>query len=126
MSLYYDGQLITTNIIVTFRGNSLTINNVVVDTGSSHTVASPDILESIGVTYENGDKIYEAYGIGGTVPFYTKQMDKIQIGSLAVEKFQIDVGMLPEGHNALLGLDILKAYKFIVDLDSLKLYQPIL
>lgn len=35
-------------------------------------------------------------------------MDKIQIGSFAVEKFQIDVGMLLEGHNALPELDILK------------------
>ena len=33
-------------------------------TGSSHTVISPDILEEIGIIYEMGDDIYEAYGIG--------------------------------------------------------------
>ncbi|WNF36651.1 retropepsin-like aspartic protease [Bacillaceae bacterium IKA-2] len=79
MKIDYDGQLITTSLVVTFRGKSISINNIIIDTGSSHTIISPDILEEIGVTYENGDAIYEAYGIGGSVPFYTKVLDKIQI-----------------------------------------------
>ena len=65
MKISFDGQLITTSLIVTFRGKTLQIDDVIIDTGSSHTVISPDILEEIGVTYENGDTIYEAYGIGG-------------------------------------------------------------
>ncbi|GAY77619.1 hypothetical protein NBRC111894_3173 [Sporolactobacillus inulinus] len=32
------------------------INDVIVDTGSSHTVINPDILEKIGVRYENGGR----------------------------------------------------------------------
>ncbi|GAB3058784.1 retropepsin-like aspartic protease family protein [Virgibacillus ainsalahensis] len=122
MNLFYDGQLITTSLTVTFRGEALKIDGVVVDTGSSHTVISPDILEAIGVTYENGDTIYEAYGMGGSVPFYTKNMDKIQINSFTIKDAQVDVGMLPQGHSALLGLDILKHYNFIIDLDKLELY----
>jgi predicted aspartyl protease len=123
MDLYYDGQLITTNLTVNFRGNTLKIKDVIVDTGSSHTVISPDILEDVGVQYESGDTIYEAYGIGGSVPFYTKNMDKLQIGSLTIKDVQVDVGMLPEGHSALLGLDILKEYKFIIDLEYLELHS---
>jgi predicted aspartyl protease len=122
MQLFYDGQLITTSLTVTFRGKSLIIDGIIVDTGSSHTVICPDVLEAIGVTYENGDSIYEAYGIGGSVPFYTKVMDKIQIDTLTIKKFELDVGMLPKEHNGLLGLDILKSYNFIIDLDKLELY----
>ncbi|QKY68555.1 TIGR02281 family clan AA aspartic protease [Lentibacillus sp. CBA3610] len=122
MNLFYDGQLITTSLTVIFRGKAINIDDVVVDTGSSHTVISPDILESIGVRYENGDAIYEAYGIGGSVPFYTKNMDQIQINSFTIKDFQVDVGMLPQEHSALLGLDILKQYNFIIDLDKLELY----
>lgn len=122
MKLFYDEQLITTALTVTFRGKALKIDDVIVDTGSSHTVISPDILETIGVKYENGDTIYEAYGIGGSVPFYTKSMDKIQIDSFNIKDAQIDVGMLPQEHSALLGLDILKQYNFIIDLDKLELY----
>lgn len=80
------------------------------------------MLESIGVNYENGDTIYEAYGIGGSVPFYTKIMDDIKIDTFTIENFEIDVGMLPEEHNGLLGLDVLKQYNFIVDLEKLKLF----
>jgi len=57
MNLFDDGQLIHTSLTVTFRGKSLKIDNVIVDTGSSHTVISPDVLETIGVQYENGDTI---------------------------------------------------------------------
>lgn len=122
MKISFDGQLITTSLIVTFRGKTLQINDVIIDTGSSHTVISPDVLEEIGVTYENGDTIYEAYGIGGTVPFYTKVMDKIQIDKFNVKDIEIDVGVLPKDHNGLLGLDILMTYNFIVDMDKLELY----
>lgn len=96
---------------------------MIIDTGSSHTIFSPDALEAIGVTYENGDPVYEAYGIGGTVPFYTKVMDYIQIGELKAEQIVVDVGMLPKSHMGLLGLDILKTYGFIVDMDKLELYS---
>ncbi len=123
MNLVYDGQLITTSFIVTYRGRSLKIDGAIVDTGSSHTVISPDILESIGVSYENGDTIYEAYGIGGSVPFYTKIMDSLKVGTFTIENFEVDVGILLKKHPALLGLDFLKQYNFIIDLGQLKLYS---
>lgn len=85
---------------------------------------SPDTLEVIGVTYENSDPVFEAYGIGGTVPFYTKILDFIQLDSFKVEGIEIDIGILPKQHKGLIGLDILKTYGFIVDLDKLELYRP--
>jgi len=121
MKINYDGQLITTSLIVTFRQRVLKIDDVIIDTGSSHTIISPDILEEIGVTYETGDSIYEAYGIGGSIPFYTKIMDRIEIGARSIENIEIDVGILPKDHKGLLGLDILKQQNFIIDLKNLEL-----
>lgn len=121
MKINYDGQLITTSLTVTFRGRVLRIDDVIIDTGSSHTIISPDILEEIGVTYETGDSIYEAYGIGGSVPFYTKIMDRVEIGTRSIENIEIDVGILPKDHKGLLGLDILKHHSFIIDLKTLEL-----
>lgn len=125
MNLSYDGQLITASFFVTYRGKSFKIDDAIVDTGSSHTVISPDILERIGVNYENGDTVYEAYGIGGSVPFYTKIMDRLKIDTCMIENFEVDVGMLPKEHPALIGLDVLKRYHFIIDLEQLKLYPAI-
>ncbi|HEO8418466.1 retropepsin-like aspartic protease [Niallia sp. FSL W8-0635] len=113
MQISSDGQLLTTSLIITFRGRILEVNDIIIDTGSSHTVISPDILEEIGVVYEYGDNIYEAYGIGGSVPIYTKIMDEIQIDTFIVKDIEVDVGILPKDHKGLLGLDILLTYNFI-------------
>ncbi|WP_340389673.1 retropepsin-like aspartic protease [Paenibacillus sp. FSL E2-0151] len=122
MKINYDGQLITTSLTVTFRGRVLRIDDVIIDTGSSHTIISPDVLEEIGVTYETGDSIYEAYGIGGSIPFYTKVMDRIEIGTKSIGNIEIDVGILPKEYKGLLGLDILKQQNFIIDLKTLELH----
>ncbi|MCP3775556.1 retropepsin-like domain-containing protein [Paenibacillus sp. MZ04-78.2] len=124
MKIHYDGQLLTITLTLCYRGKTLQITDIIIDTGSSHTVFSPDVLEEIGVTYENGDPVYEAYGIGGTVPFYTKVMDYIQIDTLKVKQVEVDVGILPKSHKGLLGMDILRTYGFIVDMDKLELYSP--
>lgn len=123
MKIAYDGQLLTASLTVCYRGRILKLTDIIIDTGSSHTVFSPDVLEEIGVTYENGDSVYEAYGIGGTMPFYTKVMDEIVIDTLRIEHVEIDVGILPKSHKGLLGLDILKTYGFIVDMKELELYS---
>ncbi|MBT2286969.1 retroviral-like aspartic protease family protein [Paenibacillus polymyxa] len=123
MKINYDGQLITTSLTVTFRGRTLKIDDVIIDTGYSHTIISPDVLEEIGVTYETGDSIFEAYGIGGSIPFYTKIMDRIVIGTNSIENIEIDVGILPKDHKGLLGLDILKQQGFIIDLKRLELHK---
>ncbi|MDT3428323.1 putative aspartyl protease [Paenibacillus forsythiae] len=115
--------MLTTTITVCYRGKALELADIIIDTGSSHTIFSPDALETIGVTYENGDPVYEAYGIGGTVPFYTKVLDYVYLDAFRAEKVEIDVGMLPKSHKGLLGLDILKEHGFIVDLDKLELYR---
>ncbi|WP_405116683.1 hypothetical protein MHH28_16215 [Paenibacillus sp. FSL K6-1217] len=60
MKIAYDGQLLTIDISVCYQGRTLQIKDIIIDTGSSHTVFSPDVLEEIGVTYENGDPVYEA------------------------------------------------------------------
>lgn len=123
MKIHYDGQLITTTITICYRGNALQLTDIIIDTGSSHTVFSPDALEAVGVTYENGDPVYEAYGIGGTVPFYTKVMDYILLDSFKTQEIEIDIGILPKLHRGLLGLDILKTNGFIVDMHKLNLYR---
>jgi len=124
MKIFYDGQLLTTSITLCFRGKLMQLSDIIVDTGSSHTVFSPDALEAVGVKYENGDPIYEAYGIGGNVPFYTKVMDYIQLDALKVNRVEVDVGILPKPHKGLLGLDILKTQGFILDMHKLELYVP--
>jgi len=123
MKLYSDGQLLTTTLTACYRGKALELSDIIIDTGSSHTVFSPEALETIGVTYENGDPVYEAYGLGGTVPFYTKVLEYMMLDTFQVNEIEVDIGVLPKNHKGLLGLDILQRHGFVLDLDKLVLYR---
>jgi hypothetical protein len=52
-------------------------------------------------------------------------MDNVQIDTFTIKDFELDVGMLPNDHNGLLGLDILKSYNFTIDLENLELIPSI-
>ena len=57
--------------------NTKLIKNVVIDTGASHTIISPDIVSSIGISASPLDKFITMYGIGGEHYAYRKKIDSI-------------------------------------------------
>jgi len=61
---YRDGLLFTT-ILLSYEGRSKTIDNIVIDTGASHTLISQDAVDDLGIRVQAGDEIYTSYGIGG-------------------------------------------------------------
>lgn len=42
---------------------------------------------------------------------------------LLIANVEVDVGVLPKSHKGLLGLDILKKYGFILDLENMELHS---
>lgn len=101
-----------------------TVNNVVVDTGASRTVISPDVVAEIGIKYGPGDRIVGAYGIGGQQYAFEKQVDGIKFGPFRVGACNVDFGLIdPDGNiNGLLGLDLLMQAGVVVDLKNLLFY----
>lgn len=65
MKINYDAQLITTSLTVTIRERTLKIDDVIIDTGSSHTIISPDVLEEIGVITKQGIQYMKHTGLEG-------------------------------------------------------------
>lgn len=49
--LVLEDELLLTDMVLTFRGQSLLLNRVLVDTGSGSTIVSTDLAESIGIGY---------------------------------------------------------------------------
>ncbi|MDU0332259.1 MULTISPECIES: retropepsin-like aspartic protease [Paenibacillus] len=118
---YRDGLLFTT-ILLSYEGRSKTIDNIVIDTGASHTLISQDAVDDLGIRVQAGDEIYTSYGIGGKEHSYVKKVDSIQIAELKIENAFIDFMSFPYEHiNGLLGLDILMEGKFKIDLNTLEL-----
>jgi len=117
--------LLQTSITIIYKGHSLTIDKLVIDTGASHTLISADAVADIGVYFETGDEIVSAFGIGGEESCFRKAFDAVALGDFQIERFKLDVGVLHEklGINGLLGLDLLMAAKIVIDLSELLMYS---
>lgn len=106
---FRDGLLFT-SMEIFFRGNSIIIQNIVIDTGAAETILSPDAVEKIGIFAELDDYVHSFYGVGGSLHnFFSKQVESVSLGQLNFNKVKLDFGVIdPYGQiNGLLGLDIL-------------------
>jgi len=107
-----------------FRGKSIVIDNIVVDTGAAETIISPDVVEEIDIFAELDDYVHSFYGVGGSLHnFFSKQVEEINLGSVSLSKVKLDFGVIdPRGNiNGLLGLDILMSLNAVIDLKQLTL-----
>jgi hypothetical protein len=118
-------HLLQTSMTVNYKGNSIKIDNLVIDTGAEHSLLSSDTVSQIGITFQNGDKLVRSFGIGGDEYSFRKRIDQIQLGTLILNDISIDFGIFHEDidHiNGLIGLDILKSGEMIIDLQKMDMY----
>ncbi len=122
-----DDGLLLTDMEISFKGQSLFLNRVLVDTGSGSTVISTDLAESIGIVAEENDMIYRVSGVGGSEFVYSKKIDSIKIGDMSAENFSLEIGAMNYGFDldGIIGLDLLQQIKAIINIDKLTLeWQP--
>lgn len=124
MDLKFVDGLLQTSLSLSFKGRSMTLDKLVVDTGASHTLLSADAVTDIGVYFEYGDKIVSAFGIGGEDSCFRKKFSTVQLGEFQIDNFNLDVGLLHEklDINGLIGLDLLMQAHVILDLSDLHMY----
>ena len=105
-----DGLLFVT-VLVVYQGQTAELTEVLLDTGSAGTVLAVDRLLDIGVRLEPQDTIRRVYGVGGSEFVFTKQVDRLLAGDLAVRDFEVQVGALAYGFqlDGIMGLDFLLA-----------------
>lgn len=124
MKIDYRDGLLFTSIVINYMGTEKLINNVIIDTGAAHSLISSDLVENMGIVYENGDRIVSMFGIGGEEFAFRKTIDKVTLGPAIIESHSLDFGFLDTdcGINGLIGLDLLMKSKAIIDLNRLKVY----
>jgi len=122
MNTEYRDGLLFTEMSLKWLGKTVDIDNIVIDTGASHTLISSDVAESIGILYANGDRIVSMYGIGGQEFAFRKKIDGVLLGRKLMEGTELDFGYLgDDGINGLIGLDLLMDSKAVVDLNKLQI-----
>ncbi|GAB3060119.1 hypothetical protein GCM10027286_24730 [Virgibacillus ainsalahensis] len=119
--LKIDNDLLLADMELTFRGKSLHLQRVLVDTESGSTVISTDLAETIGIVAEENDMIYRISGVGGSEFVYSKTVDLVKIGEMQTTEFALEIGAMNYGFDldGIIGLDLLQQLKVIINIDEL-------
>lgn len=119
--LMIDEGLLLTDMEIQYKGKVLHLTRVLIDTGSSNSIISSDIAESIGISPDAEDTIYRVCGVGGSEMVYSKILDSITIGHMKVEQIQIEIGSMNYGFNieGIIGLNMLKRLKALINIEKL-------
>lgn len=124
MKMELINHLLETKMTIFYKGESIVVDKLVIDTGASHSIISSDIVEELGIRFENGDPLVSAFGIGGEEYSFRKTVDAIKLANHEIREIKLDFGDLDQWDiNGLIGLDILMNGKFIIDLGRLELVQ---
>ncbi|MFL6195464.1 MAG: aspartyl protease family protein [Thermoanaerobaculia bacterium] len=105
------------------RGQRLTLEHVVLDTGSGASVFAADELLGLGILPEPEDPLHRILGVGGSEFVFSKRLDGLALGDLEVSGFEVQVGAMDYGFpiQGILGMDFLLAVKAVIDLDRLEI-----
>jgi len=111
---------------LTFRSHQLTLENILLDTGSAGTIFSADKVAAAGIRMEPEDSIHRIRGVGGAEFVFTKQVDILSIGELHVKDFEIEVGEIEYGFpmDGILGMNFLTQVGAVIDLSRMEIVQP--
>ena len=122
MKLELVNRLLEVEMTISYKGKKKIIDKLVIDTGAAHTLISSDIVEDIGIYFENGDPLESRTELA--VDLFRKPVDFIKLGTHEIPEMKLDFGNLDDwGINGLIGLDILMNGKFIIDLEKLEFVQ---
>ena len=84
-------------IVVEYKGKPMTLDNILIDTGSGGTIFKMDMVDKIGITIEKEDTIETISGVGGAEFVYKKNIDKIIFGNSEINNFNIEIGVMDYG-----------------------------
>lgn len=107
---------------VSYRGRCLELDNVLLDTGSAGTVFSIDKLLDIGLEYAADDAVHRIHGVGGTEFVFSKIVERLAVGDICVDNFEIEVGGMDYGFaiDGIIGLDFLLRVGAVIDLAAME------
>ena len=112
-------------VAVTLQANGqvLSLEHVLLDTSSAGTVFKTDALELMGILPLPGDPLRLLRSIGGDEAVIEKSIGALQVGTLVVTPFTIQIDAVDYGiaMDGILGLDFLLRARAVIDLSAMQL-----
>ena len=121
MQLTLRDDLPFVRIGLTYAGNEVEIDDVLVDTGSATTVLGAHVVADAGIQPEMEDMLYTIRGVGGIETVYMRRVQALRMGHRTVEDAEIEIGGMNYGFsiNGILGMDLLIQMGAVIDLGQL-------
>jgi hypothetical protein len=110
---------------LTYQGQQVTLDNVLLDTGSAGTIFSTDKVLVVGLQYEANDTVHRIHGVGGSEFVFTKRVDRLTVNGLHIDAFEVELGAMDDGIeiDGIIGLDFLISVGAVIDLAQLEVSQ---
>ena len=123
MKLESRGGLLLVGLTIEFRGHTMMVDDLVVDTGAVQSLISIDAVDGLDIAPEPEDECVFMRGIGGRELSLRKRVNAIRCDTYHAADVLLDFGQLAahEGINGLIGLDILESGRFVIDLNAMQL-----
>ncbi|TLS49304.1 hypothetical protein FE782_25970 [Paenibacillus antri] len=117
MNLRMNCGLPFVSVTVTFRGQKIKLDKVLLDTGSAGTIFKADVVGATGVVPESEDEVDSIQGVGRIEYVYTKIFDTIDFDGVCVNNFQVEIGSMEYGLelDGIVGFDFIRAAGLIID-----------
>ncbi len=125
MKVRLQGGLLYVTAELTFKDQTLSLSDVILDTGSAATVFSSDEVSQLGLVPEPRDPVRRIRGVGGSEFVYSKQLDSLALGDLQRRGFPVQIGAMDYGFpiQGIIGLDFLLDTGALIDLERLEVYR---
>jgi hypothetical protein len=125
MGLRLENGLPVVSFSCTYREKTIEMRNVLFDTGCASTIFDTDLLANIGLYLDliNGTA-KRMYGVGGASELcYEQVIEGLQIGTIILPSFKLQLGMTrePYGFEGILGIDFMTAVGLKVDFKTMNI-----
>lgn len=111
------------NIKLIHNSDGLTVENVLIDTGSAGCRFDVEELGKIGLAVKSDSKIHRRRGVGGYEWVYETVIDQIIVAENVQSNFPVDVGVMDYGFgiNGILGFDLLQQARLTIDFNKMEI-----
>ena len=124
MKIRLEGGLLYVTADLIYKSLTLKLTEVILDTGSAATLFSVEEVSKLGLVPEPADPIRRVRGVGGSEFVFSKRLDKLSLGDLALEDFPVQIGAMDYGFpiQGLIGLDFLMQAGAVINLEKLEIH----
>jgi predicted aspartyl protease len=114
-------ELIYVTAALTYRGTTVELADVLIDTGAASTVINADLAADAGIFLAPSDQLRRLRGVGGHEHVFMREVDRFAVGEHGLNRFEVEIGEMDYGFefSGIIGMDFLRAARAVIDLGNL-------